>query len=38
MRHAARAFSQSRPSNGITVIDAIVPLSMQRTLTLTPSG
>src|ERR1700722_20953426 len=37
-RYAARPFSQSRPLKGVTDIDSMVPLSMQRALTLTPSG
>jgi len=34
----AGALSQCWPSNGVTDIDATVSLSMQRALTLTPSG
>src|ERR1700722_8639166 len=37
-RYSARPFSQLRPSNGFTEMDSMVSLSMQRTLTLTPSG
>jgi hypothetical protein len=33
-----RALSQCWPSNGVTDIDSMVSLSMQRALTLTPSG
>src|SRR5271170_1121552 len=37
-RYSARPFSQSRPLNGFTDIDSMVSESMQRTLTLIPSG
>ena len=38
LRYSARPFSQSRPLNAVTAIDSIVPPSMQRALTLIPSG
>jgi len=37
-RYWARPFSQSRPSNGMTVMDSMLPASMQRAFTLMPSG
>ena len=37
-RYCARPFSQLRPSNGLTVMDSMLPSSMQRAFTLTPSG
>ena len=36
--YAARPFSQSRPLNGLIAMDSMLPSSMQRALTLMPSG